>query len=337
MLPSRSVVVVGLGLVGERRARTAAEHPRTHLAGVCDLDAARARAIADRHHVSSFTTWRDALAAASPDIVVVSTPHRELAPIAVAALESGCDVLVEKPFGRTLDEARRMAAAAQRHRRSLAIGFNHRFIPTIAHAIERARRGDLGDLHFVRCIYGHGGRPGYESEWRADRERAGGGELLDQGVHALDLLCWLFGKPTRAFAELATLAWPIAVEDNAMAVLRWRDGPVASIHASWSQWQNRFSFHIYGSRGALEVEGLGGSYGPPSAVLLTRQPDGPPVRRAIDVPAGDDTWTTEWRAFVTALDAGEPTPNRAQQGLVVMQVLDALYRSAAEHRAIELG
>jgi predicted dehydrogenase len=274
----RTVLVVGAGAVGSRRAAIAACHPRSELVGVCDLDRARAAAAAAGTGAVAHGDWLSALQHHRPELVVVCTPVREQMPIGQAALQAGADVLLEKPFGRSLAEARALHAAAARAGRRVAVGFNHRCHEALARAVELAHQGAVGALHFVRCIYGHGGRPGYEREWRADQELAGGGELLDQGSHVLDLLHWLLGPPCSAYAELPTLAWPMAVEDNAFALLRYAGGQVASFHASWSQWQNRFRLEIYGASGAVEVDGLGGSYGRSEVALLERRPGAPPLR-----------------------------------------------------------
>jgi len=122
-------------------------------------------------------------------------------------------------------------------------------------------RGELGSVYFSRCIYGHGGRPGYEKEWRASKEICGGGELLDQGVHVVDLFRWFMGDFVEAFGYTPTYFWDMEVEDNGFAVFRTEKGQTASMHTSWTQWKNRFTFEVFGEAGYLIVDGLGGSYG----------------------------------------------------------------------------
>ncbi len=333
---ARSVLVVGAGLIGKRRAQIAAAHPATHLAGACDIDGDRAQSLCDTLGGQAFHDWREGLDTLHPEIIVVSTPNHLMLPVATAAMERGADVLVEKPFGRNLGEARAMAEVARTHGRHLAIGFNHRFHPAIADAQQLARSGELGALQFVRCIYGHGGRAGYEAEWRADPEQSGGGELLDQGVHVVDLLGQILGRPCRVHAETATLEWPIQpVEDNVFATLRYPHGAVASFHASWSQWQNRFDWQVYGGDGAVELCGLGGSYGDPRLTHLRRRPSGgPPEREERRYDGPDLSFDREWDAFVTDLQAGRA--GNLASALEAMEVIDALYRSAAAQVPVEL-
>ena len=243
--------------MGSIRAREAAAHERTHLAAVCDPELDKAVKLSDRYGGQVFDDWEDALLRVKPDIAVVCTPNRLLMPIAMAALEMRAHVLIEKPMGRNLSEATRMAAAADNAGTILKVGFNHRYHPAIRRSHALLMNGSIGSPLFVRCVYGHGGRPGLESEWRADPRESGGGELLDQGIHALDLLGVTLGRPSSEYADLASLAWPIApLEDNAFALFRYEGGQRATLHASLTQWINRFQWHVYGDQGALEVNGL---------------------------------------------------------------------------------
>ncbi|HEX4210267.1 MAG TPA: Gfo/Idh/MocA family oxidoreductase, partial [Candidatus Binataceae bacterium] len=233
------VGVVGCGLIGGRRAAEASRHSGTVLSKVADANTARALELAAGLHAEAVRDWHQLVDDRSLDVVVVSTPNAYLAPIAIAALESGKHVLVEKPPGRNLEEAKLIAAAQRASGKVLKVGFNHRYHPALARAYQLLESGTIGDIFNVRARYGHGGRPGYEKEWRGNPELAGGGELTDQGVHLADLVNWMFGMPQRVFCLLQTAAWPIApLEDNAFALLHFANGCVASFHTSWTQWKN---------------------------------------------------------------------------------------------------
>ena len=321
------VLVVGAGYAGSKRARIAADHPGSRVVGVCDVDRSRAEKIAAELGCQAYEDAAAALSKTKPDIAIVSTTNREAMPIARAALEAGADVLVEKPFGRNVAEARAMVAAATAAKRSLAVGFTLRYQPALVRARELAERGEIGTIQFVRCVYGHGGRRGYEREWRADPEIAGGGELLDQGVHVVDLLVHWLGRPARVQAELTTLAWPMQVEDNAFATLRWAEGPVAQFHVSWSQWINRFTWQVYGSEGAIEVEGLGGSYGVPTLTHWKRR-DGVPERAVETFEGGDAAWAEEWAESLRPRE-GRSRIACSEEALEAMEVVEEL-RGASE-------
>src|SRR5262249_19039349 len=147
--------------------------------------------LAREHGARWETEWDRVVRDPEVEAVVVSTVNRSLHPITTAALGAGKHVLCEKPLGRNAVEARDMVGAARASGRVLKTGFNHRHHPAIGRARAAAHNGELGRLTFVRCVYGHGGRLGYDKEWRAVAELSGGGELLDQGVHVIDLCRWV--------------------------------------------------------------------------------------------------------------------------------------------------
>ncbi len=132
----------------------------------------------------------------------------------------------------------------------------------------------------LRARYGHGGRPGYEREWRADPARSGGGELIDQGMHLLDLCHWLAGPLPLHSALLRTQFWDAPVEDNAALILgepRARTGPWAMLHVSWTEWKNLFSLEMFCRSAKLQVDGLTRSYGPQRLRIYRMRPElGPP-------------------------------------------------------------
>lgn len=323
------VAVIGCGLIGTRRARAAAAHAGTRLCAVVDPDRARADAVAGSA-CRAVADWRHAVQLDDVDIVVVSTPNGQLAEIVTGALEAGRHVLMEKPMGRNLAEAQRMADAAAAAGRVLQVGFNHRHHPAVRRAAELIRDGAIGRLITLRGRYGHGGRPGLENEWRSDPAQAGGGELLDQGVHLIDLMQWFAGPPHEVFGVLQTAVWPIApLEDNAYCVLRFPDGAVAQLHVSMTQWKNLFSLEVHGELGSVAVEGLGGSYGVERLVHTVRALQG----GAPDVfeerfEGEDESWTREWDAFVSAVCTGTAGEAGPADGVAAMRTLDALYTSA---------
>ncbi len=323
------VAVVGCGQVGARRAETAAQHPRTQLRLVVDTNAEAAGALAARYGARADSDWREALENDSIGIVVAATPHAFLREVAIGALESGKDVLIEKPMGRNAADAAAIAAAAQRSGKTLKVGFNHRYHPALMKARELFAAGAIGALINIRSRYGHGGRPGYEREWRAHAELAGGGELTDQGVHLIDLIHWFAGVPKDVFAYAQTAVWPIApLEDNAFALLRYDGGAVASFHTSWTQWKNLFSFEIFGTGGSLSVEGLGGSYGPERLTLAKRNArGGAPALEEFAFESTDRSWELEWQDFMSAIVDRKPYWGTPADGLAAMNVLAALYAS----------
>jgi predicted dehydrogenase len=185
------VAVIGCGLIGSRRAAAAAAHPDTRLLLVVDPQADRRERLGAKLGAAAAADWHRALEHPDVDAVVIATPNGFTKEIGVAALEAGRHVLLEKPMGRSAAEARALARAAEAAGRCLKVGFNHRYHPALSRLQELVVEGGIGRILNMRARYGHGSRPGCEAEWRGDPELAGGGELLDQGVHLLDLFHWL--------------------------------------------------------------------------------------------------------------------------------------------------
>ncbi len=325
------VAVIGCGLIGKRRAEVAAQHPGTRLLAVADVVATAAQETAAAHGAEAFTDWRAAIATPGVDIVCVATLNGALAEISQAALEAGCHVLVEKPMGRNLTEALAMQKAADDAGRRLKIGFNHRYHPALTEAHRRMTDGTIGDIVHIRARYGHGGRPGYEKEWRGNRELAGGGELTDQGVHIIDLIHWFMGtEPRTAYGCLQTAVWPLGdLEDNGFALLRWQDGRVANFHTAWTQWKNLFSFEVFGTLGSLVIEGLGRSYGTETLTQAIRKPEGGvPDMETLTFEGPDESWALEWQDFLSGIQTGSPVWGDATEGVGVMRTLKAIYASS---------
>ena len=332
------VLLIGAGAFGTRRAQAVLSNPRSVLVAVADPVFERARALAEPAGAFPLVDWRDALEREDVDVSIVATSTAVAPGICLAMLEAGKHVLAEKPFGRNADEILPVLDAARQHERLLKVGYNHRYHPAIAKAHELYRADAIGRLLYLRCTYGHGGRPGYEQEWRSHPEVSGGGELLDQGVHALDLFRWFGGEFCEAAAFVSTSYWPIApVEDNVFAMLRTREEVIAQLHASWTRWKNKFSFEVTGERGSLIVEGLGRSYGQERLILQVRsKTGGAPEEKRFDFPTDDDSLAREWDDFLDAIrDLREPMSS-GKDAWRTLQLVDALYESAGERRIVQL-
>ena len=332
------VGIIGAGHVGAKRAQAIAQSPGARLVAVADADAARAQAFAEAHACRALADGEALAALPELDAVVVATPHQWLAPLSLAALEAGKHVLCEKPLARTAAEAELLVTASERRGKRLKAGFNHRHHPAILEAHRRAAAGSIGRLLFLRCRYGHGGRLGYEREWRADPAQSGGGELLDQGIHALDLFRWFLGDFTEVSAVLQQAFWPTLVEDNAFCLLRTEAGQVASLHASWTQWKNLFSFEVFGEHGYLIVEGLGGSYGRERLVAGERPAEfGAPAEQCFEYNGGDASWAAEWEEFAAAIREDRPPLADGRDGWQALRLAEAAYASARARRVIHLA
>jgi predicted dehydrogenase len=300
------VAVIGCGLIGAKRA--AALAPGDELVGCYDIDSRAAERLAARHGAAVCASVPELLDL-RPDVVVVATVHDRLAELAEHALRGGAHVLVEKPAGISSAQVERLIECGRDHGRLVKVGFNHRFHPGIARAVQEVHSGAHGPLMHLRGRYGHGGRPGYEREWRAEPARSGGGELVDQGMHLLDLAHWFAGPLPLHSALLRTQFWEMSVEDNAALILgepEPRRAPWALLHVSWTEWKNCFSLEIYCREAKLQVDGLTRSYGHQRLRIYRMRPElGPPDVEQIDYPDEDRSWQREWVSFAAAIDAGD--------------------------------
>ena len=319
------VAIVGCGLIGQKRSHALAQAQLT----VCaDVRRERAEALARAVPGTRVADdWRDAVRSDDVDIVVVATVNDALAPVAVAALTAGKHVLVEKPAARSIAELDEIAAAAGRSKRHVRVGFNHRYHPALRKGRELFESGALGEMMFVRGRYGHGGRPGYDREWRADPAVAGGGELIDQGVHLIDLARWFLGDFPHVTGFAPTYYWDMPVDDNAFMLLRTARGQAAFLHVSCTEWKNLFSLEIYGKQGKLQIDGLGGSYGVERLTFYKMLPEmGPPETSAWEFPRGDASWALEFAAFLEDIRLDRTPDAGLADARAALAVVEEIYR-----------
>jgi predicted dehydrogenase len=304
---------------------------------VADVIEEKAKALADEAKCEMTTNWEDVIARKDLDIVIVCTPNYFHAPVSIAAMRKGKHVLCEKPLARNPAEAEQMINVAEKTRMKLKCGFNLRYHPAVQQVRKWFDQGIIGEINFIRIRYGTGGRQGYDKEWRADKEMSGGGQLMDQGVHALDLSRWFLGEFSQVFAYVSTTFWKNSqVEDNAFCLLRTKQDQIAAIHASWTQWKNLFSLEIFGNKGYGIVEGLGGNYGTERAILGKKDFRKPFEDQIIEFRKEDISWLSEWKEFVSATEENREPMGNAFDGLQAVRLAHALYESASKAQAVNL-
>jgi predicted dehydrogenase len=323
------LAIVGCGLVGRKRAGTLGQ--KHQLIAAVDTDLARAQSLAASFSGAFVTTdWREAVCRSDVDAVIVATTNQCLAPVSLAAIEASKHVLVEKPAARNSAELRPLIAASKACGVCVQVGFNHRYHPGFQKAREIVDSGALGPLMFIRGRYGHGGRLGYDREWRAIPEVSGGGELLDQGVHLIDLAGWFLGPFAHVDGFAHTYFWNMAVEDNGFLLLRTHQNQIAQLHASCTEWKNLFSFEIYGQQGKLHVEGLGGSYGVERVSYYKMLPQmGPPETTIWEFPGEDLSWKLELDAFEGFIERRETPRPGLLEAASALEIVEEIYRKTA--------
>jgi len=322
------VGIIGCGLIGRKRAHALGS---ARLVACADLIPERAQALARTEPGALATAdWRDILERPDVDIVIVATTNDTLAKVGRAALEAGKHVLVEKPAARNARELEPVIEAAQRSQVQARVGFNHRYHPALRKAHELHAEGLLGELMFVRGRYGHGGRLGYEKEWRAEPAMSGGGELIDQGIHLIDLARWFLGDFSEVQGFAHTYFWQMPVDDNGFMMLKTPQQQVAFLHVSCTEWKNLFSLEIYGKNAKLHIEGLGGSYGVERLAYYRMLPDemGPPETTIWEYPMADMSWQVEFAEFLEDIKLGRKPSASLEDAHAALRVVEAIYQGS---------
>jgi len=320
--------IVGCGLIGKKRL--AGLPGGSKLVVACDTNLARAeelvklaksgRAVAD---------FKEAVANAQVEAVIVATVNAALAEVSAAAIRAGKHVLVEKPAGISVKDIDKVIALAKENSVCVRVGFNHRFHPAFQKAREIFESGVMGELMFIRARYGHGGRVGYEKEWRADPKLSGGGELIDQGIHLIDLAHWFLGDFKKADGHAATYFWDMPVDDNAFLSLQTAKGQTAWLHVSCTEWKNLFSFEIYGRNTKLHIEGLGGSYGVEKLYHYQMKPEmGPPDTKLYEFSGPDESWRIEMTEFEKDVQLKRKPDAGLQTAKAAIQIVEKIYRKS---------
>ena len=323
---SFGVGIIGCGLIGQKRAKALGTG---RLVACADIDETRAKALAGNSGAKVFCDWRGLLALPEVDIVIIATLHNLLAEITLAAIKAGKHVLVEKPAARNPEELEPVMAAAERRGVKVHVGFNHRYHRAFRKARELLEAGTLGELMFIRARYGHGGRIGYEKEWRAKPELCGGGELMDQGPHLIDLSRWFLDDFTEVQGFAHTYYWDMPVDDNGFMLLKTAKQQVAFLHVSCTEWKNLFSMEIYGRNAKLEISGLGGSYGVERLTYYKMLPEmGPPETTTWEFPMGDDSWAVEIAELYDDIRLNRTPSAGLNDAYEVLKVVAKIYKES---------
>jgi len=261
--------IIGYGYMGEIRKRVIENHELLDLVGICETDLNRCKKTKGVPTFSSF----DDLLETEPDIVFVCTPNSFSPELCVKSMDLGKHVFCEKPPGKDVDDIKQIIEAENENVK-LMFGFNHRFHPGIIKAKVIIDSGRLGKIISMRGIYGKSGGINYDKSWRNSKAISGGGILLDQGIHMLDLFRYFCGDFQNVKCFATNAYWDFDLEDNAMVILSNDKGQNAMLHSSATQWKHTFHFTVILENGYLIVEGLlskTGSYGREKLTVARRQ------------------------------------------------------------------
>lgn len=319
-----NVGIIGCGVIGQKRSKFLCGHK---LVAVSDTNISNAYKIASESYGTKIYTDYIDLLNEDIDIVIISTTNNMLAPITYTAVKFGKHVLVEKPGAIHYSELEPIIKEVEKNNIKVKIAYNLRYHPAISEAMNIYKNGEIGELMFVRINYGHGGRVGYEKEWRSDSTISGGGSLIDLGVHAIDLSRWFLGDFLNTFGIIHTYFWNMSVEDNAFLTLETIDKKVAHIQVSCTEWRNKFSFEIFGKKGKLHIEGLGGSYGTEKLTLYNMHPEmGIPEIISSEYVKPDISMKKEFEYFVNCVINNYEPESNLKNAYEILKIVEKIYK-----------
>jgi predicted dehydrogenase len=339
--------VIGVGANVFNTHAAAIRANKLDVVGVADINLAAAEARAEELGCPAFATHQELLSATSPEAVAITVPHPFHADIAMDCLSAGAHVLVEKPIAVEVAEADRMIEAAARTRRILAVNLQHRTRDEIVAAKKLIQDGRLGTLLRIQmtAIWTRTARYYQLAGWRGTWRGEGGGVLMNQSPHTLDLICHLAGQPSRVVAWNRTQFHHIETEDTSMAMFEWPDGALGSLFVSTAQAGDAEQLEIGGTRGVLRLGPGGLRFFEAEADLReflanSPEPFGKPRLTAVEVPIqhrpGAGEHTAVYANFVEAIERGAPLVADGTQGRMSLELANALISSSATRQQVEL-
>ncbi len=337
MTRSLKVGIAGYGVVGKRRRQFVEARTDMKTVAVADRTFAGDGALEDGVR---YYAHYERLLSEPLDVLFVCLTNDVAADVTIAGLERGFHVFCEKPPGRDVADIARVIECEKRHRGlKLKYGFNHRYHDSVRDALKIARSGELGRIINLRGVYGKSGIISFgQDDWRSKRAIAGGGILLDQGIHMVDLLRLFAGEFRDIHSFISNAHWGHDVEDNAYALMRTADGIVAMLHSTATQWRHRFKLEVHLERGALLLSGIlsgSKSYGAETLTTVWAEDDGRGDPREQTIRYNrDPSWADEIAEFAEAILHNRPVANgSSEEALRTMQLVYRIYCADGEWKA----
>lgn len=338
--------VIGLGM-GRHHVEGFNAHPSCEVVAVCDPDEVRLKAIGDQNNVPGrYGTAGEMFAAEKLDICAIATPNKFHKPLAVEAFENGCHVFCEKPMATSAREGRAMIEAAKKAKKRLMINFSYRFTGAAVALKAQVDSGVLGEVYFARTIWHRRrGLPGFGG-WFGQKDLAGGGALIDLGVHRLDLALWLMGYPKPVYVLGSTynhIAADLArksgmkydVEDMAVGMVKFENGATLEIEASWAAniaEKEMMETRLFGTKGGLVHRNRDETYDFEAELFIEHEGALFDMKLHPPLPQCDKAYYS----FVEVILGNREPIATGEEGLIVMELLDAIYKSARTGRPVHI-
>jgi predicted dehydrogenase len=325
-----NVGIIGCGLIGFKRAR-ALYHGK--IIACYDTNTLSAKNFAIQFNCENCQSINSIIKNPLIDVIFVCTYHNFLDKITLNALKNGKHVLVEKPVATSLAKINKILKSYSKLKIKplVHVGYNHRYHPSIILAKKMILQKKIGDIMYLRARYGHGGRKNYHKQWRMIKNISGGGELIDQGSHLIDLSRFFIGNFKKIYPIVRNFFWKNKknqVDDNTFLTLSTKNKKIAFLHCSCTEWKNKFSLEIFGTTGKIEISGLGGSYG--QEVLIwykMKKKLGVPSKKTWKFPKKDFSWQTEIKIFFEEIINRKKSSCNLNDAYENMKIIDFCYRN----------
>ncbi len=323
--------IIGYGKMGQIRCQTLQSLPGCTVACVSEtqLSVPLPAGVVNELNVEAI------LADASIDAVIICTPNHLLKELVVRALKAGKHVFCEKPPGRNMAELQEMISAEKASgTKKLMFGFNHRHHESMLHAKKLIDSGEYGRILWMRGRYGKSVDEKFFENWRSDKDLAGGGIFLDQGIHMLDLFLMFCNDFDEVHAFVSNLYWKLDIEDNVFAIFRNKSGQVASLHSTMTQWRHLFSLEIFLERGYITINGLktsSNSYGDEAMTIAQNRSEPPAAVWSQEESLTfhtDYSWQKEMDVFLDCIREDKPVPvGNTQDAVKLMHLVEEVYKN----------
>lgn len=318
------VAIIGAGLIGRKRAMSLPTGVKLEI--ICNRSSQKGQQLAGEFNCRYESDWKKVISDLSIDAIFIATSHDSLTQITIEAIKKNKHVFVEKPGARNFKEFEKIIKAYKKNPVVVMFGYNHRYHPSIQKAKEIIDSKKYGKVMFIRARYGHGARLGYEKEWRFQKEISGGGELVDQGPHLIDLVNYLVGTMDKAIGFTPTLFWKTKSDDSAFFILKNKKNQFAQLSVTCVEWKNIFSFEIMLQKAKIQIDGLGRSYGKEKLILYKMKPEmGPPDVEEFEFPDEDLSWKKENEIFFQKIKKHDYSPTSINDAYYVLKIIDKIY------------
>ena len=325
-----NIGIIGFGKMGQIRANAIKANGRGRVESIFDINP-----ISDPMGAEVASSAEEIIKNPTIDAVFICTPNFLNKPLTIAALQEGKHVFCEKPPAFNAEEIKEIREVEKTSGKKLMYGFNHRHHSSIKHMKSLIDSGEYGNILWIRGRYGKSVDKDFFRSWRAKKESAGGGILLDQGIHMLDLFVYLAGDFHEVQAMVSNLYWKLDIEDNVFAIFRNNEnGIVAQLHSTMTQWRHIFSLEVFMEKGYLVLNGLktsSGTYGDEVLSIAKNRTTAPAATWEDEERITyhtDMSWRSEIHHFFNAiLEDTDIAIGNSADALKLMKIIDKVYQN----------